>query len=282
MTTNLLIPHQRLVLFLFFFFLFLFGALFLQLSRMPTGTSVTIFHVPGESILIQSQEGHVVLFDSGLDNSIVQKLSDSLPFWKKNIDAVFLTHMDADHIGGVQNILKHYTIDNLFVSGAHHDSDVYRKIIQEFQNQNIPIFFLDSKKDVRFGDLTFDTLFPFKSIVGNRNTKGNKSSLVVRMNKSSSSVLLTGDIEKETERELLSSSKKLHSDFLKIPHHGSKSSSTLGFLSAVEPQKAYISAFQNNPFSHPHQEVLDRLSSLFIPVFVTKYTGDISFSLFFS
>ena len=84
---------------------------------------------------------------------------------------------------------------------------------------------------------------------------------------------MTGDIEKKIEKELVKSGKNLQSDILKIAHHGSKTSSTKDFISAVNPIVAIIQAGKDNSYGHPHQNVLDVLSG--INIFRTDKDGDI-------
>lgn len=273
---GLFLENKRYSLYILLVCIVVSMAFLVQLFRMPTCTIITMFDVPGESILVRSAMGHNFVFDGGLNNSSVKKISSVFPFWNKTIDGLFLSHPDTDHIGGAEKILNTFSVQTVFISGSHHDSKIFRDFLENIKSQKIDVVFLYDHQDVRFGTLTLDTLHPSQPIIGQNIAKENNASLVIRMTNEKKSLLLTGDIEKKTEEILLSSSKKITSNILKIPHHGSKSSSSQDFLLAVNPKKAIISAYKNNPFSHPHKEVLSRLHSLLVPYEVTRYNGDIN------
>src|SRR5260370_25324888 len=99
----------------------------------------------------------------------------------------------------------------------------------------------------------------------------NNDSLVLRLQFGSRSILLPGDAEKQLEREILSadSAKAMHSDVLKIGHHGSKNSTTTEFLAAVQPRFGIISVGEDNPYGHPNAELLERLENAGEPILRT-------------
>ena len=107
----------------------------------------------------------------------------------------------------------------------------------------------------------------------------NNNGVVVRLVYGGVSFLLTADIEAETEERLLQEGMFLKSSVLKVPHQGSKTSSTRPFLSAVSPVAAVISASADNPYGHPHTEVTDRLEATLGPerTYLTADRGDIEF-----
>ena len=86
----------------------------------------------------------------------------------------------------------------------------------------------------------------------------NNNSLVLRLSDGSVHFLLTGDIEKQTEEELVAEGVPLTSDFLKVPHHGSRTSSSQAFLAAVAPRVAVVSVGAANSFGHPAREIVER------------------------
>ena len=107
----------------------------------------------------------------------------------------------------------------------------------------------------------------------------NNGSAVLRLVHEDVSFLLTADIESETEGRLVRSGQLLQSTVLKVAHHGSRSSSTTGFLAAVSPRAAVISAGAPNPYGHPHAEVLQRLGDV-LPegqLYTTARHGDVEF-----
>ena len=89
-------------------------------------------------------------------------------------------------------------------------------------------------------------------------------------------MLLTGDIERKAEKLILASGADIRSDVLRVPHHGSRTSSSTGFLLAVNPEIGLISAGRDNRFGHPHKEVTDRYKRLAIDIIATSKQGTVS------
>ena len=115
--------------------------------------------------------------------------------------------------------------------------------------------------------------WPEQSLIKSMAKNANNASIVGQLVYGKSEFLLTGDIEKEIERRLINQAWNLESDILKMPHHGSKTSSSYNFLKAVNPQIAVISVGLNNRYKHPHPEVLERLKNT--ELFRTDKNGDI-------
>jgi competence protein ComEC len=104
----------------------------------------------------------------------------------------------------------------------------------------------------------------------------NDDSVVIRLTDGSRSLLLPGDIERPSERQILADDPPLSADFLKVAHHGSRTSSIEAFLSAVNPAFAAISAGKDNSFGHPSPDVVERLESAGIRVYRTDRDGAIT------
>jgi competence protein ComEC len=104
----------------------------------------------------------------------------------------------------------------------------------------------------------------------------NDRSLVLRLQYGAVRLLLTGDIEQTTERWLLAQGADVRADILKVPHHGSKTSTSLAFVQQVQPQVGIISTGAGNPFGHPHQQVLDVLMQQGVAVWRTDKHGAIT------
>jgi competence protein ComEC len=103
----------------------------------------------------------------------------------------------------------------------------------------------------------------------------NNDSLVIRLNYGERSMMLPGDAEKQAESSILSNNSEaaLRADVLKVGHHGSKNSTTPGFLAAVRPRVAVISAGEDNPYGHPNPELLERLTAAGVRVLRTDHDG---------
>jgi len=168
---------------------------------------------------------------------------------------VYLTHVHPDHCGGIPDVMTHLHVRALWISPRRFLGDCAQRLLEIASSELVPIHL------VRDGRRTF------------RRSPENNSSIVLRVRMDSRIVLLTGDIEKETESDL--ADRIGHADVLKIAHHGSRSSSTAAFLGAVRPTIALISCGRHNLFGHPHAEVLQSLHDRGTRVYRTDRNGSI-------
>jgi len=228
----------------------------------------------GDSIFIQTPKGRQVLIDGGPNSLILEKLGQELPFWDRYIDLVILTHAEHDHVRGLIEVIQRYKVGGILTTGIVRETAEYRKWKEIIEQKNIPVYIAQAGEVIHLdNNIKLVVLHPFRSLAGERVERANNSSIVVQLVYNEFEVLLTGDIEKEVERTLVASSVNLKSDILKVPHHGSRSSSTKEFIAAVNPVVAVIQAGKDNSHGHPHQCVLDTLSSII--TFITSRDGDI-------
>jgi competence protein ComEC len=122
-------------------------------------------------------------------------------------------------------------------------------------------------------------LNPFFELRDQSLSSRNNGAIVLKLFFGQQAVLLTADIEAPIERKMLVSNLNLRTDFLKIAHHGSKTSSTEEFLKAVNPRAAFIEVGRRNRYGHPTEEVLNRLENLSIPYYRTDTQGTIELVL---
>ena len=108
------------------------------------------------------------------------------------------------------------------------------------------------------------------------NEASNDDSLVLRLNDGGVRLLLPGDIQKEVEQQLVAEHSELAADFLKLPHHGSKTSSTPDFVAAVAPKVAVVSAGEANPFGHPAVSTVERYAHAGVRVLRTDRDGAVT------
>jgi len=229
----------------------------------------------GDALFIESPTGTQILFDAGPNGKVLEELTHVMPFYDKSIDAVFITNPDADHIGGLDDILKNYTVGKIFESGTQNDSKTYERIKEEIKNQNIPDVL--AKKGMSLdlgGGVVLDILFPDRDV---STWERNDGSIVARLSYGNTSFMLTGDATKETEKIILKENLSIYlrSTFLKAGHHGSHTSSSLEFLKAVSPKYSLISVGEKNKYGHPHKETLDILSFVKSKIFRTDESGTI-------
>ncbi len=219
----------------------------------------------GLAILLQTAN-HAVLYDTGFGiadgysagQMVVVPALQSLGV--RQLDALVISHGDNDHIGGLVGVLEAFPGTELITTPA-----VIASLGTSAQNcKTAPAWQWDG------------VLFQFLS-VDDSALSSNNQSCVLRVSTSSASVLLPGDIERDTELLLATQfSNKLASDLLISPHHGSKSSSSYPFLKLAKPQLAIVSAGYNNRFGHPSQAITQRYNTLDIDYRVTHEEGMIS------
>ena len=247
---------------------------------------VSFFDVgQGSAIFIETPKGGQVLIDGGPDGLLVlEHLGKEMPFWDREIDIVISTHSSADHLTGLIEVLKRYKIDKIIWTGMTTNSLAHQQFIKEMsrtEKMGTEIIIARFGKKVYLdSEIYLKILNPLTNLEGIDPINHNNSSIVTRLVFNETSFLFTSDIEKERELALVQKQKYLEQDFLsadilKIPHHGSKTSSDREFLKAVNPEIAIIQVGKDNKFGHPRQEVIDRLNKKEIPVFRTDLNGTI-------
>ncbi len=172
----------------------------------------------------------------------------------KRIDVVVLSHADHDHIDGLYSVLQNFKVGQLWV-GWNDPRPAFSRLLDEARSRGIRIVHVDEGEHFVFGIARADVLWP---PAGGAGQSPNDNCVVLRLSAGRAHFLLTGDIEQRTEDSLIAAREPLASEFLKVPHHGSKTSSTPPFLAAVNPRVAVISVGASNPFGHPAPTVVER------------------------
>jgi len=225
----------------------------------------------GDSSVIISSSGQVVLIDSGPDESLILNYLENLSI--SHIDLLIASHAHADHIAGMDKIIAKYRPKAFIDSGIPHTTITYQKMITAIGKYNINYYKGTSRK-INLGPLTFIILPPANPLI--KESELNNNSIVIRLDFKDFSCLFTGDIEKERESQLLNESRNnLNVDILKIAHHGSYSGSLPLFIKSVNPETSIISCGKGNQYGHPHQETLTLLQSLGINIYRTDLNGTI-------
>ena len=228
----------------------------------------------GDAIFIETPKHKQILVDGGPDLTILEKLGREMPFWDRYIDLIVLSHPEADHLTGLIEVARRYKIGGILTTGIIRETAQYEEWAEIIKEENIPIYIAQADGVVNLdNDIKLFVLYPFESLSGKIIKESNNTSIVAKLVFKDFELLLTGDIEKKVEKELVNSRTNLASDILKIAHHGSKTSTTPEFVKAVKPIFAVIQAGKDNPYGHPHQNVLDVLSG--INIFRTDKDGDI-------
>ena len=192
----------------------------------------------------------------------------------QKLDVVALTHAHQDHLGGLAAILDNFRVSKLWI-GREVSSLALARLEELARQRKIPIEHALRGKSFSLDGVDGDFLWPQTAPGEIATSAKNNDSLVLRLHYGRLNILLPGDAEKQVEREILSenSAEELHSDVLKIGHHGSKNSTTPEFLATVQPLVGIISAGEDNPYGHPSPELLERLENAGVRVLRTDRDG---------
>jgi competence protein ComEC len=237
----------------------------------------------GDSLLAGFPQGVLMLIDAGGIPSFgrVKKVGIDIgedvvsPYlWSRSIkrlDVVVMTHAHEDHMGGMSAVLRNFQPRELW-TGATQDSPEWRTVRDTAGRLHIVIRQLRRSAPFAFGGATIEVLAPGPDYIAAEVPK-NDDSLVLRVRFGATSFLLTGDMEKRTEQELIGAGLLRHDDVLKVGHHGSRTSSTAGMLDLEHPSFGMISAGFDNSYGHPHPLTLAALRERNIAVFRTDQQG---------
>ena len=194
--------------------------------------------------------------------------------WALRLDRVILSHTDMDHAGGIPALMKNFRISRFQYSKAGADSKILERILSLAREKGISEHPTHAGMAETIGPVAVRTLHPpWES--GQHST--NENSLALHFSFGKFSALLTGDLEKSGEAEVLSKYVHLESQLLKLAHHGSRSATSNALLDRTHPRWAIISAGYNNPYNHPSPEVLQRLKQHKVPSFSTADHGAVTF-----
>lgn len=200
-----------------------------------------------------------------------------VPFLKgrgiSKINKLILTHADADHVEGAEEVLREINVGEVHVSPHSLEKAVMADFLQEATSKRLVIREQMAGNAWQAGKAKFRYLWPTDV-----EYEGNNDSLVLLMELDTLKMLFTGDLEREGELALaeIAYADINNSTVLKIGHHGSKTSSSEGFIEAINPQLAIIMAGKNNRYNHPHPEVIARLQRRHIAYLVTAEVGTVT------
>lgn len=196
-----------------------------------------------DSILVQLPNGQTMLIDAG-NNSDANFVVDYIKkAGIKKIDYLVGTHPHEDHIGGLDAVIKDFDIGKVIMPNKTHTTDTFKDVLTATQNKGLKITKAEAGKVLLDENgLNITILAPS----GSSYEELNNYSAVIKLTFGKTSFLFTGDAEDISEFEMLAKSISPKADVLKVEHHGSDSSTSAGFLKAVDPAYAVISVGTDN------------------------------------
>ena len=227
----------------------------------------------GDSILIKSPEGRFMLIDAGTNEGGGELVEMLRSYNVETLEYFVLTHADADHVGGADDVLENFEVKTVLSSDVGADTKTWRDVLDAIEREDCADVTVSvGNRYTLSEDCTFTVLGPVDT-----ETDRNNCSVVLRMDYGETSFLFTGDAEKEAEERMLQRNGReaLQADVLKVGHHGSSTSTSAEFLEAVSPSYGVISCGKDNTYGHPHQSTLDRLSAAGVQVLRTDEMGTV-------
>ncbi len=250
--------------------------------QKPCFLKVIFFDVgQGDSALILFPRGGNILIDGGERGQGKRVI---LPYLRKKgirrLDTVILTHAHSDHVGGLIEILRNLQVGLVIDSGYPHTTDLYIEFLELVEEKNIPYRMVHRGQELTgYTDAEIKFLNPPHPFYEGRGSDINNSSVVVKLAYGEVQFLFCADIEEEIEKSLLNFyGSVLKSSVLKVPHHGSKTSSSWEFIKEVNPEVAIISAGRGNRFGHPDSMTLMKYKRVGSEIYRTDVNGAIIIS----
>ena len=248
----------------------------------------------GDSALVTFPDGRTLLVDGGGRINYKNTEDGEVPFvrdvrgigeavvseflWYRGysrVDHILATHADADHIQGLTDVAKNFSIGSAVFGRTPLDDPDYAELAAALKRRGIASTKVFRGDVLQFGDVRVEVLYPEPSDDPNA-ASDNDNSVVLRIVYGNRKFLLTGDIERRAESAIISAD--LSADLIKVPHHGSRTSSTQCFIDAVGANYAVISVGRTSPFGHPHADVVERWKTSGAEVMTTGERGTISVS----
>lgn len=192
------------------------------------------------------------------------------------IDYVVATHADADHIEGLADIASNFRIGIFMAGRSAAGNPNFQRLSRELGRRSVPSYEVGRGDVMSIGRATVEFLHPVPEYTADERA-GNNESVVIRLTLGKRSFLLTGDIERQAERDI-SSAANVRADVVKVAHHGSRTSSVAEFIAATGAGYAVIAVGRRSPYGHPHNDVVTRWREAGAEILTTGDAGTVTVS----
>lgn len=226
----------------------------------------------GDSIFIQA--GNETMLIDAANN----KDGKSIVAYLKNqgitkIDYLVGTHPDADHIGGLDNVIRSFEIGTIYMPKKKSTTKTFEDVLLAIKEKGLKIKAPSPGDTFTMGEATFTVIAPNDMYEDNNN-----NSIVLTMQHGKNRFIFLGDAELDSEEDILQKTWDISATVMKVGHHGSHSSTSKAFLEAINPKYAVISCGVDNKYGHPHKETMTRLKQYDVEVYQTDMQQTIQFT----
>ena len=275
-----------------FAILFLIGiavVVWLAVAAEGRGNQLTVSFLDigqGDAIFIDAPSGRQVLIDGGSGRSVLRQLGKTMPWYDRSIDIVGGMHPDADHIGGLIDVLDRYKVDMIVESSVLGETPLwnsFEKTVDDESKNGAKLVTAQRGQVIDLGStglpqathVYLEILFPDRKVAG---VETNTGCVITKLVYGDTSFMLPCDAPSAIEKYLVAlDGASLKANVLKAGHHGSKNSSSVPFVGFVDPEYAIYSRGCDNSYGHPHQQTIDTFARFSIPTLDTCAEGTITF-----
>lgn len=223
----------------------------------------------GDATLFSLNQAQILVDAGPSGKKVLDCLADHMPYWDKKLELVILSHFEADHMGGLDEVLDKYEVDKMLVSDKLKENEEVRKLVELIDKEGVEVIVADAGEELKLGELRIRVLWPeneglsFETVESERvlgaSASLNDESVVAEIGYGEFEVLMTGDIGAEQELAIESGGLLRQVEILKIAHHGSKFSTSSELLYETMPKESVIMVGENNNYGHPNGDVLKRI-----------------------
>jgi competence protein ComEC len=234
----------------------------------------------GDAIYIRTPEQKDVLVDFGPSGKINTCLNHNLPFFDRQVELAFISHLQKDHAQGLTYVLTGFQIKELFLpkTTVAENPRLEAEIKKQARLHHIKLSYVSQNDELTSGKSTFKIVWPSASLAKGLDLSLNENALGIWATIDNKQIGLFSDLGFQNAEKIVEH-EKTKLDVLKINHHGSRYATSRKFLELADPGVAVISVGKDNWYQHPHKEVLELLKSLKIPFHRTDVEGSVTIEL---